>query len=139
MGTGKLARCYDLYRGQIQHEDLLYARHLVALENSEHPGERRDLSQTDVAAQMYRIHEREGLPPLVTRRLYSTIGLVASVFFGPVFASAWIVLIFPLQHLPIALALVILFLLLPLVELLPGKSCRHLRAGSVEVKAQRIV
>jgi hypothetical protein len=213
MTTGKLARCYELYRGQIQHEDLLlnqrvtwivtsqafllgtyvfllnspafyalasqagaqplpscgnipfnlaafvgaintarrvfqvvglcssvatcissmaavlavrrlvdlYARHLVAVENSEHPGERRDLSQSEAAEQMYRIHAREGLPPLVTKRLYSTMGLVASVFFGPVFASAWIVLIFPLQHLAIALGLVILFLLLPLVELLPCK------------------
>ena len=94
----------------------LYGRHLLAVENSEPSGERRAvaryLSQAEVTAGVARIHAREGLPPLVTRRLYSMMGLAASVFFGPVFAGAWVMLIFPLQHLSGALSLVMLLLLL---------------------------
>jgi len=103
----------------------LYGRHLIAVESGEYPGERRDmarrLSQAEVAAAVSRIHEREGLPALVTRRLYSMMGLAASVFFGPVFAGAWVVLILPSQHLAVALSLIILLLLLVLAGLLTYK------------------
>jgi hypothetical protein len=103
----------------------LYGRHLLAVENSELSGERRDvsrnLSQAEVTAGVARIHAREGLPPLVTKRLYSMMGLAASVFFGPVFAGAWVILIFPLQHLSGGLGLVMLLLLLMLVGVLPYK------------------
>lgn len=105
----------------------LYGRQLLALENGEQPAERRAvtrrLSNEEVAAEVRRIHAREGFPPLVTRRLYSTMGLAAAVFFGPVFAAAWLVLIFPLQHLSAALALVVPLLLLVLVGVLPYKLC----------------
>jgi hypothetical protein len=102
----------------------LYGRHLVALDSNEHSGERRNvaqhLSSMKIAAMVRRIHEREGLPPLVTKRRYSMMGLAASVFFGPVFAGAWVVLIVPMQHLVAALILIILLLLLlMLIGVLP--------------------
>lgn len=103
----------------------LYGRHLIAVESGEHPGGRcgiaRRLADAEVVAEAARIHAREGLPPLVTLRLYSMMGLTASVFFGPVFAGAWIVLIFPLQHVPAALAVVVILLVLVLVGVLPYK------------------
>ena len=103
----------------------LYGRHLVALEHSERPGARRGLTQADVADEVSRIHAREGLPPLVTRRLYGMMGLAASVFFGPVFASAWVALIFPLQHRSAVLTLIVLALLLVLIGILPDKLRDH--------------
>jgi len=103
----------------------LYGRHLIAMENGEYPGERPDVarrfSDAEVAAEVVRIHQREGLPPLVTRRLYSMMGLMASVFFGPVFAGAWIVLIFPLQRVFATLTAGVLLLVLVLVGVLPYK------------------
>jgi uncharacterized membrane protein len=53
------------------------------------------------------------------------MGLAASVFFGPVFASAWVALIFPLQHLSAVLTLIVLALLLVLIGILPDKLRDH--------------
>jgi hypothetical protein len=110
----------------------VYGRHLVAVENSEYPGERPDVarrfSNAEVAEAVRRIHLREGLPPLVTRRLYSTMGLAASVFFGPVFAGAWVVLIFTLQH--VSYAMTVVFIILVLVAILATLNHLFSRSGS---------
>jgi hypothetical protein len=110
----------------------LYGRHLIAVESSEHPGERPDvarvLSNAEVAAAVCKIHSREGLPPLVTRRSYGMMGLAASVFFGPVFAGAWMVLIFPLRHLSAVMTVV--FMILVLVSALATLNHLFSRFGS---------
>lgn len=100
----------------------IYGRHLLALERSAQPADRRGsvphLSKQQVAAAVRRIHEREGLPPLVTRRTYRVMGLTASVFFGVVFGCAWLVLIGPLQHLSNVSTVVLVLLSIALVGLL---------------------
>ena len=214
MSTAKFARCYELYRGQIQHEDLLlsqrvtwivtsqavllgcyvfllnsplpyaavanadprlspscenlvfnlaaftqgvdllrhvfqvvglfssiatcvssvaamlavarlvgaYGRHLIAVEKGEEPfgygaGE-PGFSRRQIAAAVSRIQVSAGLPPIVTKRLYRIMGLAAPIFFGVVFAGAWVVLMFSLQHLSIVLPFILLPLLLGLVGVL---------------------
>lgn len=92
-----------------------YGRHLVLLDRPEHAREGntpRDLSPAEIFAAARDIHQREGLPPLVTRRRYRVMGLAASVFFGVVFAAAWSVLIFPLRYLMATVVIGLVFGLL---------------------------
>lgn len=92
-----------------------YGRHLVLLDRPEQERQGdalRDLSPAEIFAAARDIHQREGLPPLVTRRRYRIMGLAASVFFGVVFAAAWSVLIFPLRYLAAAVVIGLLFVLI---------------------------
>jgi hypothetical protein len=104
---------------------IAYGRHLLAVERGERAGDRQEgvqhLSQVEIAAAVARLHEREGLPPLVTRRTYRIMGLTASIFFGVVFGSVWVALIFPFGHLSGASTLVLVLLLLGLVAILAHK------------------
>jgi hypothetical protein len=114
-----------------------YGRHLVALDRGAEPGDCRDavqeLTDPQITAALGRIHEREGLPALVSSRLHRIMGLLASVFFGLVFAAAWLLLIFPGQHLWNAMPVVLVLLLASLPMLLYKLS----DWGSVKVAPAR--
>jgi hypothetical protein len=62
------------------------------VEKSAQLGDRQEvvqhLSYQEIAVAVRRIHQREGLPPLVTKRTYRIMGLIAPIFFGVVFGSA---------------------------------------------------
>jgi hypothetical protein len=102
--TSSIATCISAMAAVLAIRRLMraYGRHMVLLERrvegAEHAGIHTGLSPGEVLAYVSKIHEREGLPPLVTRRRYRVMGLTPTVFFGVVFAGAWLVLIFPARH-----------------------------------------
>lgn len=96
-----------------------YAESVLALHTSSTGKSEEGMrGQSEVATLIEGIHRREGLPPLVTKRVYRLMGLTASMFFAVAFAGAWLVLLFRAQSSVISLPLVVVIAVMVVIVVL---------------------